>query len=373
MKAEILNLIPRVIHFKLYRTIGRPKAMPISVTISVTNMCNSRCKTCFIWELYRKHPELREKEFKTEEFEETFKSIGKGLLWATLSGGEPYLRPDLPEICEALCQHCKPLFVNIPSNALLPKITEDQTKKILERCNDVKLIVNLSLDGVGPKHDEIRGVPGNFQSFLDTYQRLKRLKTEFPGLEVGIHSVISKYNVDDLLDVYEYVKRLDPDSYITEVAEQRTELFTTHKDITPNPDAYASFVKELSTRIRKDFLRSKKSTPKHIQALRLLYYQIAAEELRENRQVIPCYAGYASSQITPYGDIWPCCVLGYSKPMGNLRGVDYDFKKIWFSKKADEIRKYIKEKNCACPLANAHYTNMLCSFTSIMKVVRNLI
>jgi len=373
MEAKILNLIPLVIRHKFYRTIGKTKALPLSVTVSVTNMCNSRCRTCFIWEFHLNHPELKEKEFKTEEFEETFKSIGKGLLWATLSGGEPYLRRDLPEICEALCQHCKPLFVNIPTNALTPKKTEEQTKKILGRCNDLKLIVNLSLDGVGPKHDEIRGVPGNFERFLDTYQRLRNLKVEFPRLEVGIHSVVSKYNIDDLLDVYEYVKRLDPDSYITEVAEQRTELFTTHKDITPNPDAYASFVKELSTRIRKDFLKSRKATPKYIQALRLLYYQIAAEELRENRQVIPCYAGYTSCQITPYGDVWPCCVLGYSKPMGNLREVDYDFKKIWFSKKADEIRKHIKEKNCACPLANAHYTNMLCSFTSIMKVFRNLI
>jgi len=353
--------------------MGKTKNMPINVTVSVTNMCNSRCKTCFIWELYYKHPELRENEFKTEEFEETFKSIGKAPLWATVSGGEPYLRPDLPEICEALRQHCEPLFICIPTNALLPEIIEEQTEKILERCNDLKVIVNLSLDGVGPKHDKIRGVAGNFQSFLDTYQRLKRLRVKFPWLEVGIHSVISKHNINDLLDVYEYVKRLDPDSYITEVAEQRAELFTTHKRVMPNPDAYATLVKELSIRIRKDFLHSKKSTSKHIQALRLLYYQIAAEGLRENKQVISCYAGYASCQINPYGDVWPCCVLGYSKPMGNLREVDYDFKKIWFSKKANEVRKYIRGRNCSCPLANAHYTNMLCSFTSVIKVLGNLI
>jgi len=367
-----LNLTSWIFRYKLFRALGMPGTLPISVTVSVTNMCNSRCKTCFIWKLYHDHPELKGKEFKTWEFEKTFESLGEQVVWATISGGEPYLRSDLPEICEVLCQHCNPSIVNISTNALLSDVIEDETKKILERCEGPTFILNLSLDGVGPRQDEVRGVPGNFQRFLDTYRRLKRLKAEFPSLRVGIHSVVSRYSINDLFDVYEYAKQLDPDSYITEVAEKRTELFTADKDITPSPDAYAKFVNKLSNKIRNDYLHSKKSVSKITQAFRLTYYQIAAQELREHRQIIPCYAGYASCQITPYGDVWPCCILGYDKPIGSLRETDYDFRKIWFSEKADEIRKYIKSENCACPLANAHYTNILCNFRSMLSLLRTM-
>ena len=160
---------------------------------------------------------------------------------------------------------------------------------------------------------------------------------------------------------------------ITEVAENRSELFNTDKPITPGADEYAITIDELSRRVRKDYLHSNSSISRLTQAFRLTYYQIAIQELREKRQIIPCYAGFASCQITPFGDVWPCCILGYDKPMGNLRDVNYDFKKLWFSEQADAIRKYIKKENCACPLANAHYTNMLCDFSAMYKVLKNLI
>jgi radical SAM protein with 4Fe4S-binding SPASM domain len=142
------------------------------------------------------------------------------------------------------------------------------------------------------------------------------------------------------------------------------------EDITPPPSVYAEVLTELSKHIKNDFLHSSKSMGKITQAFRLTYYQIAAKTLKENRQVIPCYAGYASCQITPSGEVWPCCILGYDKPMGNLRDVEYNFKKVWFSREADEIRKYIKHKNCACPLANASYTNMLHDPKTLVKVAR---
>jgi hypothetical protein len=54
--------------------------------------------------------------------------------------------------------------------------------------------------------------------------------------------------------------------------------------------------------------------------------------------------------------------------MLNLRSVDYDFKRVWFSKEADTIRASIKNKECHCPLANASYTNMLMHAPTLAKV-----
>lgn len=283
------------------------------------------------------------------------------------------MRRDLSEIFEALCENCHPSVVNIPSNGLLSPIIESQVRKMLEKNFDTNFTLNLSLDGVGDKHEKIRGIPGNFAKVLDTYERVRKLKAEFPRLQIGIHTVISKHNIDDAVAVYEFAKTLAPDSYITEVAEHRTELFNIDNDITPEADAYAKFADELSKHIRSDYLHSKKNVSKVTQGFRLEYYKLAAQVLKEKRQVIPCYAGYASCQITPFGDVWPCCILGYDQPMGNLRETNYKFKKIWNSKRAEDVRKYIRGKNCACPLANAHYTNILCNFTSLLEVSKNLI
>ena len=89
--------------------------------------------------------------------------------------------------------------------------------------------------------------------------------------------------------------------------------------------------------------------------------------LEEKRQVIPCYAGVSNVHINYDGGIWPCCVLGYEKEMGNLRDYDYDFQRLWHSEKADEVRKYIRNKNCACPLANQAYSNELMHLPSLLR------
>jgi len=159
MIRTALGLIPKVLGFKFSRSLGLKPPHPVNVTVSVTNLCNSRCKTCFIWRLYREKPELREREFKTWEFERVFESLGRNPVWFTISGGEPYLRSDIVEICTAAYEYCSPRVMTIPTNALLPRLVEEKTKGILERCEGVKLVVNLSLDGVGVRHDEIRVLP----------------------------------------------------------------------------------------------------------------------------------------------------------------------------------------------------------------------
>jgi hypothetical protein len=108
-------------------------------------------------------------------------------------------------------------------------------------------------------------------------------------------------------------------------------------------------------------------------AFRLVYYALAIRILKENSQVIPCYAGISNVHMTPYGDIWACCTLGYDKPMGNLRDYNYDFKTLWNSSGAQEVRAYIRERNCHCPMANQTYSNILMHMPSLFRVVREIV
>lgn len=366
-----IQLVPKVLEYKLFRSVNVPKLMPISMTISVTNQCNSKCKTCNIWKLYGDDQRLRDKELSLQEIENIFENIKGSVIWFTISGGEPYLRSDLIGICKLIQEYSSPKILIIPTNGLLPHSIHSKTKEILEFSQKTSVIVNLSLDGVGNIHDDIRGVPKNFEKAMETYRHLRMLKKEYSNLEIGVHSVVSKFNLNRLLDVYDYVKdKLNPDSYICEIAENRSELFNTKDDIIPDVPSYESTIEELRQRVKKDYL-DKSGIPSLIQAFRLEYYNLAVEELKQKRQVIPCYAGFASCQISAYGDVWPCCVLAYDASFGNLREVDYDFKTVWLSERATKVRKMIKAGYCYCPMANVHYTNMLCSMKTMLKVAYN--
>ena len=92
-------------------------------------------------------------------------------------------------------------------------------------------------------------------------------------------------------------------------------------------------------------------------------------QLINGKNGFKCYAGMASAHINPYGDVWPCCILAYKCSMGNLRDVNYDFKKVWRSEKANRIRKIIKRSMCQCPMANANYTNMLENPKALLMVL----
>ena len=370
-----LLLLDKVIKYKLSRHGFYKTPMPVTLTFSVTNMCQSRCKTCNIWKVYIDNPDLKKNELSIDEIEKIFQTMGH-LVFFNISGGEPYLRKDLVEIVDLACKYLSPNIIHTPTNALAPKLIEKRTIEILEvmkeNKHEVPFTVKPSFDGVGKKHDEIRGIEGNFDKLLDTVARLKGISENYPNFHLNLGTVISNFNFDDIIEISDYVHKLDVDSYINEIAEQRSELFTLNMPITPNAQKYEQAIEYFSSEILKD-LKSKSKLSKQTQSFRLTYYDIVIKTLREKRQVLPCYAGISNVHINPYGDVWPCCIQGYENPMGNLRDTNYNFKDVWHSKQADDVRKYIKDGNCYCPLANQAYSNILCDFRSMLKVFKNII
>ena len=103
------------------------------------------------------------------------------------------------------------------------------------------------------------------------------------------------------------------------------------------------------------------------QAFRAQYYQFAKRVLRERDQIIPCYAGWASAHVAPNGDLWSCCIR--AEQVGNLRKTDYDLMPIWKGQAMAQLRGSIKRKECACPMANATYANMLLHPPTVAKVM----
>jgi MoaA/NifB/PqqE/SkfB family radical SAM enzyme len=310
----------------------------------------------------------REDELTLDEWDRSLRSVGQSPIWITLSGGEPFLYRGIVELACLAYDHCRPAIINIPTNSLMHKRIPNAVRRIVEHCRGTQIVINLSLDGVGEQHDHIRRVPGNFAKFEANYAALKEMTQAYPSLSIGIHTVISTYNVDAVIPIYDYALSRDPDSYITEIAEERVELDTIGAGITPALEQYARAIDPLIDRMeRHSFHRVGRLT----QAFRLEYYQLVKRILAERRQVIDCYAGWASAHIYGDGSVWPCCVR--AEPMGNLREVNHDFKRVWHSRQGDLLRKSIANKECACPLANAAYTNMLMDVPTLMRVAHRLL
>lgn len=350
----MIGLLFRIAGYWLMKHLGFPRLLPMNYTVSLLYTCNSRCGTCNIWK-------KKANNFSVEEYAKTFKSIGRSPYWITFSGGEPFLRQDLVKIVQTIYKISHPRIINIPTNGILTQEIVKSVSEIAKTCPKAQIIINVSIDGIEDQHDEIRKVPGNYKKAVATFQKLKELK--LPNLAVGIHSVISQLNVDGFPSVATELMRLKPDSYITEIAEERVELDTMGAKITPSLVAYKSAVDFLIHRIKNG---SYTGMNKVTMAFRIEYYNLVKKVLRDKKQIIPCYSGVASAQISPDGDVWSCCIK--AKSLGNLRQNKYSFRRVWFGHEAELERRSIHKKECWCPLANAAYTNMLMDLPTLWRV-----
>jgi len=345
----------RVPLFKLYRRLGWPRMLPLNVTLSPSPKCNSRCLTCNIWM-------KRENELTLDEWDKVLASLGRAPYWFTVSGGEPLMYPDVVELTLLAYERCRPGVINIPTNAILPTIP-DRVERIARSCPESQVIINLSLDGIGEKHDVIRGVPGNFKKFEERLKQLLSLRSSLTNLTIGIHSVVSVFSIAHLDGLITYADHSGADQFITEIAEPRVELDTVGLPITPEAGDYARAVDRLIAYVEgKRFTGMARVT----EAFRVEYYKLVKRILDEQDQAIPCYAGWVSAHIYADGTVWPCCVRADN--LGNLRDHKYDFKAIWFGEKIKDVRRSIAAKECHCPLANASYTNMLHHIPTLVRV-----
>jgi MoaA/NifB/PqqE/SkfB family radical SAM enzyme len=356
---HMLDLAWRLPAYWLSRRWGWPRPLPMNLTLSLTYRCNSRCATCNVW---RREAE----ELTMAEWDRVLCSLGRAPYWVTISGGEPLLRDDAVEIIRLACEHCRLAILNIPTNGLLPDRIAHGVGEVVLAYPLTRVVVNLSLDGWGQEHDRIRGGRGNFERALETYWRLRAL--EAPNLVLGIHTVVSRFNVQAIPTLYNRVqKELAPDSYITEIAEERVELGTVGADIAPPPGAYEEIIEQLSA---LQSCHPPSGLGRVTWAFRRRYYHLVQRWLRERRQVVPCYAGWASAQISPEGDVWFCCVRAI--PVGNLREADCDFPRVWWGERAQALREEVRAGRCDCPLANVAYTNLLLHLPSLIGVAWDL-
>lgn len=353
-----MNPFAGQIAYRSFRAWGRPRVLPLNYTFSLTARCNYRCATCRV-------RDYGGREMSAGEYRRIFASLGRSPYWATFSGGEPFLRADLEEVVGDFCRMCRPKLVNIPTNGSFPGLAGDTARRLARRHQDTGFIVNVSIDAVGSRQDEIRGFRGAWQNAVSTIAELKRGRPS--NLTVGVGTVISKLNFRSFRDDRRRLAGLGADHLVAEPAEIREELLNKGLDIAPSAQEYGPAGEYLVAEIDS---QGKGGWAGMAQAFRRGYY-LYVNSILSGGKGLPCYAGFASAQVMPDGEVWACCIRG--DRMGSLPECGYDFGRLWRSEQARSVRKAVKARKCACPLANAAYTNMVMDLETAARILWGLI
>ena len=176
------------------------ETLPRYLILGMTNLCNSKCVTCFYWDHLNVNRHL---EMKLDEYDRALADLGS-LYSVVLTGGEPTLNRELPEITRLLYRRHDASNVTMPTNSIIPEQVESIVARVLESRKDERqtFTVGLSLDHLGERHDFIRGAPGNFVKIEETYRRLAALKARSRGFTLNVQTVLASFNKDDLAETY---------------------------------------------------------------------------------------------------------------------------------------------------------------------------
>ena len=150
---------------------------------SVTGACNLRCRHCFMSAPSAKHgnPSYEELISVADQLAEC------GIFQVSLTGGEPLIRKDFPDLVKALKERGIGVDV-IFTNGLL--LTEDLLDRLEAIDGGRKIPFQLSFDGIGA-HDFLRGIPGTEEKTLAALRLLQRR-----GYRVNVAMCLHKKNMD---------------------------------------------------------------------------------------------------------------------------------------------------------------------------------
>lgn len=164
---------------------------PSGMDIAITGKCNLRCLYCSHFSSAADVPE----DLPASEWLAFFEELGRlAVLRVTLEGGEPFIRPDLPEILEGIVKNR--MRFGILSNGTL--VTDELAAFLAatRRCE----YVQVSIDGSkAATHDACRG-KGNFFKAVQGLETLKR-----HDISVTVRVTVNHNNVEDLPEVTRFL------------------------------------------------------------------------------------------------------------------------------------------------------------------------
>ena len=288
---------------------------PLSASIELTERCNLLCRHCFINQPARSQA-VKALEPTTKEWQGILKQISDaGCLFLLLSGGEPLLRPDFPELFVTARE--LGMIVSLFTNGTL------LTPKLVDLLAGYGLHgLEISLYGATPEtYEKVTGIPGSFKACMNGIT----LAVD-RGLRLSLKSVLLTINIHEL----EQMKALSQ-SFGLGFRYDSTLWPRTDGDLSPLQYQISSddtLALDINDRKRREGWEdtAKQFEGKHIRSA----------------FVYTCGAAYRSFNIDAYGHLTPCTMV--RKPAINL--LETPFRTAW--EELGKIRTLQRTKNTEC-------------------------
>ena len=315
----------------------------------VTARCNARCKMCYYWDEIMDW--RNRKQLEVDEIEKITKNI-KSLQQLTISGGEPFLREELAEICTLFNRNSNVQFITIPTNGVLTQRIEKVLKKALPANPDTHFRIGLSMPEMNEELDELYGVKDSFRMHQETFRMLRSMRKEHSNLNIDVGVVHNKYNAQRVHQIISYALRnMEGCNPIVSVVRGKPQMADSH-DISLDEleSIYAHAKKDvpkLNNRPFGDFMN----------LMRDMVHEITVATMRTNEMQVPCTAGKKLLVIYDTGDVYPCELL--ENNLGNLRDYEYDIHKVLAREESRKVVKWIIEEKCHCTWECANNNNLL--------------
>ncbi len=284
-----------------------------ALSFCITDKCNLNCYFC------SRNATVGNNNFMSTEF--ICQYIDEALEFSdiktvNLSGGEPFLHPQLEDILRLI--HQKKLGIRINSNGLF---FNDRTLEMLKKY-EAKYFT-ISLDSSDKRiHDNIRGQKGAFEK---TVQNLEKISKE--GFQYFVKATVTKESVTTLFDLMKLVERVGATGFsigrlvpVGRGKEHRNAMETIKQ-------TYFDQIRLCSEYAKKSRLKLIIDEPLRYKC------DVRSIEFLRNTQKIKselwggCTAGTAYLYLFMNGDCLAC--PGITLPAGNLNKLS--LKDIWFN------------------------------------------
>lgn len=282
---------------------------PVDAVIAVTYRCNARCAMCGIW-----------RSPATELLKpDVYRELPDSLRDVNLTGGEPFLREDLPEVHAAVRAACPRAQTIISTNGLLTDRIVEQVRRM--RGIEPDLGLAISIDGPAETHDRIRGIPGIYSRAMRTLEALQA-----DGVRnLRLAFTITAQNAGHFRAVYDLARSKGVD--FTCAVQHASEHYF-QNDAKPASLATDEVRAQLESVIARELSGFR---PK---AWGRAYFMNGIWEFVRGRpRPVRCNAGRDFFFLDPVGDIYTCNAMPFK--MGNLRS---SFASVWSSAAALEAR-----------------------------------
>ena len=291
--------------------------MPIRYILELTYRCNLKCPFCYI---------TGDRNINELSVEEWFKIIDQIPPFSLISlvAGEVLLKEGFDEIYKKVSEKFRK--VTLISNGL--KLDEKTIDLLIKHK---LLLLSVSLDAVGEKHDKIRNHPGLYNKIMANLNLFNEKRKGKKSPMLDIKTCVLENNLDDLPLLYKEAEKLNAQffslTFIRKQTLRQNSILWNEFSHEFNQDTYPielyfdiehfkEIYKELES-LQKNFKTTLRYAPRFnatgdIEKIEK-FFNSGNKPVTELYK--PCHIPMTSIYITPIGDIYPCLSL----KVANLR------------------------------------------------------